>query len=167
MHSQPPTPASWLSPPSSDFLSLVGTRPKKTPLYLDGQTSALLLGNMYQWASKLCVCVVCIHVCVKVCVHTCAHRPQVDPVSTFLCYCLPQVVRQGLSLNVELTDMARHLGSSPQGGCLLSLPLKHWDYRWVPNSFLFYFYGTFSKDQIIYHHEKNNQNVTSHQENSR
>lgn len=61
-------------------------------------------------------------------VHTCAYAPggQSSPSYGSLGYSPPHFLRQGLSLNLELADLARQ---SP--GILLSQPLSVWIYRYI------------------------------------
>lgn len=73
----------------------------------------------------------CAHVflCVSICMHICPRvcGSQKSVLSVFFNHSPPCILRHGLSLNQEPTNLARRLTSKPQGSTCLSP--QHWGYR--------------------------------------
>lgn len=65
--------------------------------------------------------VVYVHLCVHTCMYACGSQRQMLSIRTFYCF-LHLLLRQGLSLNLEFTNVAR-LSAQQAPGRLPSLPL--------------------------------------------
>lgn len=75
---------------------------------------------VHMHVSSVCVCAHLMQRHGDTCPYVCQWRPEED--AGLICHSVPCVLRQGLTLNLELTDVARWTVSEPWGSPCLCLP---------------------------------------------